>query len=57
MEAELNGTVFQLLLAEWSGFGDDPGRVFPDLQNADIDHLVDCLEETIQRARLIRQII
>ena len=57
MEAELSGMVFEWLLADWAGYGNDPGNVFPSLRDIDPAVLNDELFRTIQEARLARKVV
>ena len=57
MELELTSEVFEWLLADWAGYGDDPGEVFPDLRNVDHTALKLELFQTIQKAQLTKQVV
>jgi len=57
MEAELSGMVFEWLLADWAGYRNDPGNVFPSLRDIDPAVLNDELFRTIQEARLARKVV
>ena len=57
MSAELTGELFEWLLADWAGYGNEPGQVFPNLLNADIEALSSELSETILQANPIKQAV
>ena len=57
MSAELTGELFEWLLADWAGYGNEPGQVFPNLLNADIEALNSELSETILQANPIKQAV
>ena len=54
MVGELSGTVFEWLLAEWAGFGDNPSEVFPSLNEAEPQELLGELNVAIQGAQTYR---
>lgn len=57
MSAELTGELFEWLLAEWAGYGNEPEQVFPNLLNADIEALNNELSKTILQANPIKQAV
>ncbi len=57
MNAELTGELFEWLLADWAGCGNEPGQVFPNLLNADIETLNSELSKIILQANPIKQAI
>ncbi len=57
MSAELTGELFEWLLADWAGYGNEPEQVFPNLLNADIEALNIELSKTILQANPIKQAV
>ena len=41
MELELTNTLFEWLLAEWAGYGNNPAELFSSLRGVNRDHLAD----------------
>jgi len=46
----LNRRLFAWLLAEWSGFGENPGKLFTDLQDVSRAELVEEFVQTMRRS-------
>ncbi|MBN1765495.1 MAG: hypothetical protein JW860_09585, partial [Sedimentisphaerales bacterium] len=57
MEVELTDHLFEWLLAEWAGFGDNPAEAFPHLKDIDSYVIEDELYQAIQKAQLKKQAI
>ena len=55
MADELNGAVFEWLLADWAGYGDDPAAVFPSLDCFKSQELLAELGLAIQNAQSAQQ--
>jgi len=50
MGPEISNTVFEWLLAEWVGSGNNPVELFPSLRNVDRHDLTDELTAAIRKA-------
>jgi hypothetical protein len=50
VESSLRNTVFEWLLADWAGYGENPAELFPSLQNVSYDELTDELVGAIESA-------
>ena len=57
MEVELTGDIFEWLLADWAGHGDNPGLIFPALQNSDYNDFADKLARVIEKAQLAKKVV
>ncbi len=57
MDTELTGELFEWLLAEWAGYGNEPEKAFPNLLNADTKALTSELTETIIKAYPVKQAV
>jgi len=57
MNAELTGELFEWLLADWAGYGNEPEQVFPNLLNADVETLNNELSKIILQANPIKQAV
>ena len=57
MDVELTGELFEWLLADWAGCGNEPEKVFPNLLNADVEALNSELSKTILQANPVKQAI
>ena len=55
MTGELSPTVFEWLLADWAGLGDDPAALFPSLDRYESQDLLAELDLAIQDAQSARQ--
>ena len=54
MEVVLSNRVFELIMAQWAGFGDNPGKIFPSLNNVSSEELSDEIDAVIRGTRLAR---
>ena len=52
MEITLSNQIFEWLLADWAGYGDNPHEVFPSLRHVDHERLADELDLAIRTAQL-----
>ena len=50
MDPEISSAVFEWLLAEWGGSGNNPVELLPSLRNVDRRDLTDELTAAIQKA-------
>ena len=50
MDSELSNNVFEWLLADWSGHGDNPEALFPSLQDVNCNELASELAEAMRNA-------
>ena len=50
MEIGLTNRLFEWLLAEWAGYGDNPAEFVPSLRGVSYDNLVDEFVATMQKA-------
>ena len=57
MDTELTSELFECLLAEWAGYGNEPEKAFPNLLNADTKALTNELTETIIKACHVKQAV
>ena len=57
MELRLSNTVFEWLLAQWSGHEEDPSAAFPSLQNVDCEELADELALALQGANSSAKVV
>ena len=55
MEAMLSNQIFEWLLAEWAGFGDNPDELFPSLTNVDHKTIADELDQIIRLAQISQE--
>jgi len=55
MASELSGVVFEWLLANWAGCSEDPGALFPHLQQVNEADLAEELAQAIHKARALQE--
>ena len=51
MKSKISSQVFEWLLAQWAGFGENPAEVFPSLRDADFTDLQVQLNNAIRYAQ------
>ena len=51
MKSKISSQVFEWLLAQWAGFGENPADLFPSLREADLTDLQDQLHNAIRCAQ------
>jgi hypothetical protein len=51
MKSKISSQVFEWLLAQWAGFGENPADVFPSLRDADLADLQAQLNNAIRYAQ------
>ena len=51
MKSKISSQVFEWLLAQWAGFGENPAEVFPSLRDADLADLQVQLNNAIRYAQ------
>ncbi len=51
MKSKISSQVFEWLLAQWAGFGENPAEVFPSLREADLADLQAQLNTAIRYAQ------
>jgi len=54
MNSKISNEVFEWLLAQWAGFGENPAELFPSLDGADFSDLQSELNLAIRKTRLIK---
>ncbi|GEM_PF-1319803 len=54
MKSKISSQVFEWLLAQWAGFGDNPADLFPSLREADLTDLQAQLHNAIRSAQTIK---
>ena len=55
MEVTLSNQIFEWLLAEWAGFGDNPHELFPSLLHVDHERMAVELDQAVRRAKLSQE--
>ena len=51
MKSKISSQVFEWLLAQWAGFGENPAEAFPSLRDADLADLQAQLNNAIRYAQ------
>jgi len=54
MKSKISSQVFEWLLAQWAGFGENPAEVFPSLRDADLTDLQAQLNTAIRYAQTVK---
>jgi len=57
MKSKISSQVFEWLLAQWAGFGEDPAELFPSLRDADLADLQVQLDNAIRCAQTSKMTI
>ncbi len=57
MTTELSNRVFEWLLANWAGYGENPAELFPSLHDADYNALQEELASVLQATHPPQQTI
>jgi len=54
MEVVLSERMFELIMAQWAGFGDRPEEIFPLLNDVNSEELSDEIDAAIRKTQLAR---
>ena len=54
MKLKINSQVFEWILAQLAGFGENPADLFPSLRDADLSDLQAQLDDAIRHAKTIK---
>ena len=57
MKSKISDRVFEWLLADWAGYGDNPAELFPSLRGVNYGSLADELASAMEDAGVSRESI